>query len=197
MVDKGRASAFLPTFTTIVGIMNWLDLLILALLALAAFKGFQRGFIVELLSLVALVAGIWVASRFSEKVTTALGIAIDHAALAFVITFLVVLLAVHVLARFLTTLIDLAQLGLPNKLAGVVFGMVRSAFSLSVVLNLLVGYTEGSMPPVDAREASALYAPVRGFAPLLVPALGETKWVQWAVEEVRNGLQGLPEEEGQ
>ena len=74
---KGRASAFLPTFTTIVGIMNWLDLLILALLALAAFKGFQRGFIVELLSLVALVAGIWVASRFSEKVTTALGIAID------------------------------------------------------------------------------------------------------------------------
>jgi len=185
----------LTTFTTTIGIMNWLDLLLLALLALAAFKGFQRGFIVELLSLVALVAGIWAASRFSEQVTTALGIDIDHAALAFVITFLVVLLAVHVLARFLTTLIDLAQLGLPNKLAGVVFGVVRSAFSLSVVLNLLVGYTEGAMPPAEARDASALYAPVRGFAPLLVPALGETKWVQWAVEEVRRGIQDLPEEE--
>ncbi len=177
--------------------MNWLDLLLLALLALAAFKGFQRGFIVELLSLVALVAGIWVASRFSEQATTALGIAIEHAALAFVLTFLVVLLAVHVLARLLTTLIDLAQLGLPNKLAGVVFGVVRSAFTLSVMLNLLVGYTEGAMPPPEAREASALYAPLRGFAPLLVPALGETKWVQWAVEEVKEGVDHISDDQGQ
>lgn len=177
-------------------IMNWLDWSLLLLLALAAVKGFQRGFIIELAALLAVVLGIWAAVHLSDQVAVAVGIDAENVALAFLVTFLAVLLVVHLLARFLTTLIDLAQLGLPNKLAGVLFGVVRSAFSLSVVLNLLVGYTEGAMPPADARDASALYAPVRGFAPLLVPALGETKWVQWAVEEVKAGVERISNDQG-
>lgn len=171
--------------------MNWLDWSLLLLLVLAAVKGFQRGFIIELAALLAVVLGIWVAVHVSDVVAAAVGIDAENVALAFLFTFLGVLLAVHLLARFLTTLIDLAQLGLPNKLAGVVFGVVRSAFVLSITLNLLVGYTEGGMPPAAARSGSSLYAPLRSFAPLLIPALGDTKWVQWAVQEVKEGVDRL------
>ncbi len=174
--------------------MNWLDWSLLLLLGLAAFKGFQRGFIIELSALLALALGIWAASRLSERVALAIGIGDENAALAFLVTFLAVLLLVHLLARFLTTLIDLAQLGLPNKLAGIALGTLRSAFVLSVMLNLLVGYTEGAVPPAEARAGSSLHAPLRGFAPLLVPALGNTKWVQWAVGEVRAGANAVLEE---
>jgi membrane protein required for colicin V production len=171
--------------------MNWLDWLLLGILAWSAIQGFQRGFIIELASLLALVAGIWVAVHFSDRFAAAVGIDAENTALAFLLTFLAVLLGVHLLARFLTTLIDIAQLGVPNKLAGIAFGMLRSAFSLSVALNLLVGYTEGAMPADDARKGSKLYTPVRAFAPLIVPVLGETKWVKDAVDAVKREVEDI------
>jgi hypothetical protein len=72
-----------------------------------------------------------------------------------------VLLVIHLLARFLTTLVDIAQLSLPNKLAGVLFGAVRALFTLSVAFNLFMGYSDGAIPPAKAREASTLYSPGR------------------------------------
>ncbi len=177
----------LRTFTA----MNWLDWTIIALAAYAAIKGFSRGFIVELASLVAMVAGVWVAARFADQVTEAIGLGSSNAAIAFLVTFLLVVVAVHFLARFLTTLIDIAQLGLPNKLAGVLFGMVRALFMLSIALNLLMGYSDGEMPAQEAREGSTLYTPVAAFAPLLIPALGETKWVKNAADRVREEAENL------
>jgi membrane protein required for colicin V production len=165
--------------------MNWLDWLLLILLLIAGIKGFSRGFIVESASLLALLLGIWVASRFSLRVAEAIGIGPERETLAFVVTFLAVLVAVHVLARFLTTLIDLAQLGLPNKLAGIAFGVLRSAFVLSIVLNLLIGWSDDGFPPRPVREGSTLHAPLRAFAPLVIPDLGGTKWVKEAMDRAK------------
>ncbi len=191
-----RSSVFVlsPLSPFFAGDMNWLDWLLLGILAWAAIQGFQRGFIIELASLVALVAGIWAAVHFSDRFAAAVGIDAENTALAFLLTFLAVLLVVHLLARFLTTLIDIAQLGVPNKLAGIVFGMLRSAFSLSVALNLLVGYSEGAMPAEPVREGSKVYAPLRAFAPLIVPVLGETKWVKDAVDAVKREVEDLSKE---
>jgi membrane protein required for colicin V production len=173
--------------------MNWLDWTIIALLAWAAIKGFQRGFVVELAALVALVLGIWAGTHLNERVGAAIGLDKDQVVIAFVITFLLVLVGVHLLARFLTTLVDLAQLSLPNKVAGIGFGMVRAAFSLSIALNLLLGYTGKTMPPQDVCEASVLYTPVQAFAPVIIPALGETKWVKDAVERAKDEAERLAE----
>lgn len=173
--------------------MNWIDWTIIALTAFAAVKGFSRGFIVELASLVALVAAIWAGLHLSERVAEATGLGTDNAALAFLVTFLLVLLLIHLLARFLTTLIDIAQLSLPNKLAGVLFGAVRALFTLSVAFNLFMGYSDGALPPAEAREGSTLYPPVAAFAPLLVPALGETKWIKNVLDSARKELDEVVE----
>lgn len=170
--------------------MNWLDWLIIALLCLGAFKGFSRGFIVEVAALVALVLGIWAGIHFSDRVVEMIGLAPKNAAVAFVITFVVILVAVHLLAKLLTTMIDIAQLGLPNKLAGVLFGALRKLFTLSVVLNLLAGYSAEAQPSIAVREGSTLYAPSRAFAPLIVPVMGETKWVQRAMDVVKDEVGG-------
>lgn len=87
-----------------------------------------------------------------------------------------ILVAVHLLAKLLTTMIDIAR-GLPNKLAGVLFGALRKLFTLSVVLNLLAGYSAEAQPSIAVREGSTLYAPSRAFAPLIVPVMGETEWI--------------------
>jgi membrane protein required for colicin V production len=175
--------------------MNWLDWLLIALLLFAAFKGFSRGFIVEVCSLLALVVGIWVAARFSLRFADAVGLGSDKETIAFILTFLAVLVAVLLLARFLTTLIDLAQLGLPNKLAGTLFGAIRSAFTLSIMLNLFVGWTDDAFPPKSVREKSTLHAPIRAFAPLVIPGLGETKWVKEAIDRVKQEAEALLDEQ--
>lgn len=167
--------------------MNWLDILLLLILALAAWKGFRRGFLIELASLLGLVLGIWAGVHFSDRVTAALDLEVKHAAVAFLITFVLVLLLVLLLGHLLTKLIDIAQLSLPNKVAGIAFGVLRSAFTLSIALNLLLGYSDGAFPPEHVRQGSSLFSPMRSFAPIVVPQLEETKWlkqVRQAAEEL-------------
>jgi membrane protein required for colicin V production len=164
--------------------VNWLDVLLLVLTAAAAVKAFLRGFLVEACALLGLVAGVWVAVHFSGEVGEAMGLGTEGEAIAFVITLVVVVVLVHLLGRVLTRAIDAARLGLPNKLAGGLFGALRSAFVLSVLLNLLAGWSHGAMPSPEVRGASALYGPVRAFAPFVLPSLGGTDWLLDAVRRL-------------
>lgn len=162
--------------------MNWLDWTLFALMALAAFKGFSRGGIVEICSLLALIVGIWAATRFSTPMAEVVGLDAERTVLAFVLTFIIVLVGVHLLARMLTALIDLAQLGLPNRIMGLFIGALRSAFTLSVLLNLSAGWSDNAFPPEKACAGSALHAPLLAFAPFVIPSLGNTKWVKDVLE---------------
>lgn len=63
--------------------MDWLDILILILLGASAWKGFRRGFIIELASLVGLVLGIWAGIHLSDRVIEALDLEVKGAATAF------------------------------------------------------------------------------------------------------------------
>ena len=171
--------------------MNWLDLLFAVLLGVAAFRGFTRGFIIEACSLLALLLGIWAGVHFSGRVGEAMGMDPERAAIPFLVTFVIVLVGVHFLSRALTKVIDLAQLGFANKLAGIGFGMVRSAFIISIALNLLAGWSGNGVPSASARQDSALHEPLRAFAPFVIPVLGETKWVMDATDRAKREAREL------
>ncbi len=173
--------------------MNWLDAIILLILALAAWKGFSRGFVIELASLVGIALGAWAGLHLSERVTAALELEVENEALAFLITFVLVLLLIHLLARLLTKLIDIAQLSLPNKLAGILFGVLRSAFVLSIALNLMLGFGTDGWIPHRVRSESVAYPLLRPIAPAIIPALQETKWVRAALERAEQELNLLTE----
>ncbi|MCB9182608.1 MAG: CvpA family protein [Flavobacteriales bacterium] len=173
--------------------MNWLDAIILLILALAAWKGFSRGFVIELASLVGIALGAWAGLHLSERVTAALELEVENEALAFLITFVLVLLLIHLLARLLTTVIDIAQLSLPNKLAGILFGVLRSAFVLSIALNLMLGFGTDGWIPDRVRSESVAYPLLRPIAPAIIPALQETKWVRAALERAEQELNLLTE----
>lgn len=172
--------------------MNWLDLVLLVWIGLGAIKGFRNGFVIELCALLGVLLGIWGAVHFSDRVSAWLGWNdADRPVIAFLVTMLLVMALVHLGARAMTKAIDLVHLSLPNKVMGVLFGLVRAAFLVSVLLNCVPGSSWGGSPSgKKAIDGSFFYAPVRSFAPVLVPALGETKWVKHALEELeREGKQ--------
>lgn len=166
--------------------MNWLDHVILGLIALAAFHGFRRGFIIEVCSLVGLVAACWAAVHVNGYVGRRFHLDEESGPLSAFITFLLVIVLVGILGRLLTKAIDLAQLSLPNKLAGIVFGTVRMAFLAGVLLCCLPLAAGGrTFPEPAVCEGSALYTPLRGIAQLLIPVLRDSKWVKRTIEQVK------------
>lgn len=175
--------------------MNWLDILLLVLLGIAAVKGFFHGFIVEACSLLGLVLGIWAGVHLNAQAAEWIGLDPDQEVLSFVVVFVAVLVGMHLIGKGLTKVIDIAQLSLPNKLAGVLFGAVRSAFVLSVLLNILFAKEAAAWTPKkETREGSALYEPLRAFAPMIVPALEESKWVRKAIKDVQRKVGEAAEE---
>jgi membrane protein required for colicin V production len=163
--------------------MNGLDWTLIALVGFAAVRGFFRGFVVEVTSLVAVILGIWIAARYNARVAAWIGLDTHHEVISFISTFIGVLIMVHLLAKVITKAMDMAMLGLPNKVAGTLFGALRAAFILSVALNILMARAEVSgMVSRQTLDGSKIYRPLRAFAPFVIPALGDSRWVQEAID---------------
>ncbi|MFW6277724.1 MAG: CvpA family protein, partial [Prolixibacteraceae bacterium] len=66
--------------------------------------------------------------------------------------------------------IEAAMLGFINKLAGLAFGILRSALILSILLIVFDKIDEDvEILSKEAKTESRLYEPIRNFAPSLFP----------------------------
>lgn len=165
--------------------MNWLDYTLLLFVGLAAMRGFMKGFMLELCGLAGLVLGIWGAIHFNVRVARWFGLEERHEALSFLVTVLMILAALHFLGVALTKLLEVVQLGLPNKLGGALLGSLRAAFLLSVLLNILLAKQDSEWaPPLETMKNSVLLHALREFAPAVIPSLGETKWVRKVLDDL-------------
>ena len=170
--------------------MNWIDLAIIALVAMAAIRGAFKGFVREICALAGLVLGVWAGLHLSEQVVEMLGMPPQNGAVSFLITLVAIVVILHLVGLLLTKVIDAAELGMPNRIAGGLLASLRKAFLISVVLNVLsAGHAGLWSPSAEAREASVLFAPVRAFAPMFIPALSETKWVKQGIDRIEQRLQ--------
>ncbi|MEM9023249.1 MAG: CvpA family protein [Bacteroidota bacterium] len=162
--------------------MNYLDLALCVPLLWAAYKGFTKGLIIEVASLVALALGIYGGIEFSgfaaDWLTAQWELDGDVLPIAaFALTFLVIVIAVYALAKVLEKVVNLVALKLVNKITGAVFGMVKMALIVSVLLVLLqVVERQFSLIPPDLKEGSLLYGPLAGFVPTIIPALENQEW---------------------
>lgn len=145
----------------------------------------MKGLILGLCGLAGMVLGIWGAIHFNSHIARWVGLEERHEALSFLVAVVLILVALHFLGLAITKLLDVAQLGLPNKLGGALLGGLRAAFLLSVFLNILLAERNvGWAPSSEIRKSSVLVPPLRGFAPAIIPALGETKWVRKVLEDL-------------
>jgi membrane protein required for colicin V production len=147
--------------------MGILDIILGVLLAYGLFRGLKNGFFVEIASVIALVAGIYGTIHFSYITSDYLNERLDWDATyikitAFIITFLGIVVVVHLLGKALTRVADFAMLGLLNRIAGGIFGIVKVA----VILGSLMIFLERAGLPLheiqpEAFEKSIFYGPLK------------------------------------
>lgn len=157
--------------------MGVFDIIIAAILVFGFIRGLFKGLFVEVASLVALVAGVYGAIHFSYFVGDFLKEKVSWqeqyiTLVSFVVTFALIVLAISLLGKLFTKLADFAFLGWINKALGGVFGALKLALILSVILMVFDKFNN-TIPFVDdeEKEKSMLYEPVRKLAPMLFPNL--------------------------
>ncbi len=157
--------------------MNYLDIIICIPLAWALYKGFRKGLILEIASLVSLVIGIWAAYQFSATTGDYL---IQYFTLSsnvlplvsFIVTFLVVVIAIHFLAKALERIIKLAALGLVNRLAGALFSFLKVGLIVGTLLYASSLIDQAfELVPNDIKKESLVYEPIISVPPKILPML--------------------------
>jgi len=154
-----------------------IDIILLGILALGAVRGFSKGLIAQLFSLAALLLGIWGAIRFSDFTATLLVEKFNFnseylSLISFAVTFAVIVVAVHFLGRLIEKLFDLTVLGVVNKISGLIFGVAKYAFILSIVIVLIEKVNvRMNLYSNESVEKSYVYSPLSKLAPAVFPYL--------------------------
>lgn len=157
--------------------INYFDFIFAILLLWSAYRGLTKGFLITVASLAALILGVWGAIRFSHLTAALLinqfSMQTNYLALiSFALTFIIIVILVHLLSRALNKLVKAAALGFVNRLAGLFFGILKTAFFISIILVILNGINS-RLPfiPEEHKENSLLYQPLSRLAPAIFPFL--------------------------
>ena len=162
--------------------MYWLDIVLAIPMAWFIYKGFRKGLIFELSSLIGLVVGIYCSIKFSKYVSTLIGIEGEYSILvAFFVTFIAVYLLSLFLGKCIEGLMKMMKMGIMNNILGSVFGLLKCVCMLSVVMYYVVLIDFDKVIITDkTREQSLFYQPIERTGNLLIGTLKD--YVQEAKE---------------
>lgn len=146
--------------------MNFLDIVLGLLLLWGLWKGLSNGLLIEIASIIALIIGIYGAIHFSYIAGDYLSERMDWDEkfiniAALIITFIIIVVVVQIVAKILTKIIDIAMLGILNKIAGALFGVVKVAVILGALLIFIERLnTNFDLPSQEMKNTSLLYYPL-------------------------------------
>ena len=160
--------------------MSPADIVLIVLVLLGAWSGYREGFLMELISLVAIILGvlggfklmgvgmIFLQDRFNADKTT-----LPY--LSFAVIFIIIVLLVRLLGNVVKHSIDKSFLGTVDQVMGGVLGTFKTLFMLSIVIWIMdsfkftpkTAWTEGSwLYPFTALLAPRTADWIGGFLPV-------------------------------
>jgi membrane protein required for colicin V production len=152
-----------------------IDILVIILLVIAGIKGFQKGLIIAIFSLVGFIIGLAAALKFSTVVAAYLN---NHAnisakwlpLLSFALVFIVVVFLVRLGAKLIERTAKLALLGWLNYLGGIAFYSLLYLIILSIFLyyaQMMNIFEPGSF------QSSKTYPFIEKLGPWIINHFGE------------------------
>lgn len=157
--------------------MGILDIVLLLCFVPAIVSGLSNGFIKELLSTVAIVAGAWIAYKFHGPVSELLATYITLepkvlSVIAFILVIVITALILSLLGNLVTKVFEMATLGWLNRLMGLVFGIFKTALLLGILVMAFDGINSNlGLVKESTLEGSAVYGAINEFAQAFFPYL--------------------------
>lgn len=152
-----------------------IDIILLVLFVPALWSGISKGLVRQVAGILALILGIWGAWHFSDAVAQLLKsyFEADRSVLkvsAFIIIFTGILVIVWLVGRAAEGIIKITLLSWVDKLLGVVFAILKTAFILSIIIYFL-NYLDSVFEFLPKKEIadSDIYQFISRIAPSLFP----------------------------
>ena len=148
--------------------MNYIDLVIVVIVLWGFWTGMQRGLIRSVTSLLGWVVALILGSRFAPVVAPSLSM-LSHDPVvrkiaAFVLIALAVLVVSSLIGSVLRSVLKAMYLGLPERLAGGVFGTAKGLLIVMVVIQILSPWVSES-PYWQSSKGIEILEP---YAPMVV-----------------------------
>jgi membrane protein required for colicin V production len=157
------------------------DIVLFVPLLWGLYKGFRKGFIVEIASILALILGVYACSKFSDVVAELLK-AHSHLSSLYlsvcsvIIVFLGVVILVFFLAKRIQKLAEALMLGIANRILGAIFGALKWALLISFILYFFdILNQRAGIVSQATLEHSVVYTYLIKLAPLVMPTLIKSK----------------------
>lgn len=146
----------------------YIDIFIVVLLVWAGFNGWKSGFLKELVSTGGIVLGLivagllyaWLGDDFLAVTGSSTNMVLSI--IAFFILWIVMPIALGMIANILTKAMKGMQVGVPNSVLGLVFSLVKYVVLLSCVLNVMQGL---GILDENRTTSSHLFKPVCAILP--------------------------------
>ena len=151
-----------------------IDLILGVIILIAIFKGYQRGLIIGLFSLVSVIIGLAAAMKLSTVVAGYIGEAVNVSdellpVISFAIVFIVVVLLIRLGANAIERTVEVVMLGWLNKLGGIIFYVAI----YTVVFSVLLFYAEQvNLVRSETIEKSISYSFVQPWGPRVINSVG-------------------------
>lgn len=151
-----------------------IDLILGVIILIAIFKGYQRGLIIGLFSLVSVIIGLAAAMKLSTVVAGYIGEAVNVSdewlpVISFAIVFIVVVLLIRLGANAIERTVEVVMLGWLNKLGGMIFYVAI----YTVVFSVLLFYAEQvNLVRPETIEKSISYSYVQPWGPRVINSVG-------------------------
>jgi membrane protein required for colicin V production len=121
--------------------MNLLDWVFIIIIGVSAIYGLFKGLVKEVISLLAVIIGLIVASRFymgASPLLIDLGLGEQAAKiLSFFILFIIIFIAIVLIGRLIHRFVHAIFLGWLNRLGGIGFGFFRGVIVSSIIIIVL------------------------------------------------------------
>jgi len=144
--------------------LNTLDIVILAIVLSLAYLGYRRGFLVSVFSLISIVLGIILATRFHAGFALVLHKFIRDDKILNFVSFILIFLLIYLAGIFIASkLSKISKLTKTlDKILGVIIGTIKGLIVVSLILIFLKSF---NIISDNMIRQSSLYSQVRKFAP--------------------------------
>ncbi|WP_268035638.1 CvpA family protein [Algoriphagus sp. PAP.12] len=166
------------------------DIVIAGVLLIGAFEGYKRGFLLGILGLVGFVVAVILGFYFMDPMVTWLDenvetINIAYPTTAFLLIFLISIILINTVGWLLKKVMDLTILGTFDAFAGILFGVIKAGFFLSLFLWMTKEFDLDWAKGIE--KDSELVGYIEPWAPAIID------WIEPFVPEVESTKSKLEE----